>query len=67
MPFRSDDPARDFDRWDWEQERSRERHYLYKCAQCSEPVYDYEEYYDFDGDKVHEDCMLAWVEQYKVR
>lgn len=67
MAFRSDDPAADFDRWDWEQERSRERHYLCKCAQCGEPVYDYEEYYDFDGDKVHEDCMLAWVEQYKVR
>ena len=65
MPYRTDDPVADFDRWDTAMEQSRNRHYMCRCAQCREPLYDYDDYYDFDGDKVHEDCMLDWVERFK--
>lgn len=65
MPFRTDDPAADFDRWDAEQERRRERHFLCRCSQCNEALYDYDDYYDFDGDKVHEDCVMDWIAQFK--
>lgn len=65
MPFRTDDPVRDFERWDAEQERRRELHFLCRCSQCGEAVYDYDDYYDFDGDKVHEDCAMDWIAQFK--
>lgn len=67
MSYFSDDPGRDFDRWDEDMERGQRRHFVDNCPQCGEPVYDYEEHYDFDGYKVHDDCMLAYVEQFKVK
>ena len=45
--FYSDDPARDFDRWDAEQERKRAR--LPVCEKCKKHIQD-EDYYDVDGE-----------------
>ena len=38
MIFPSDDPGRDFDRWEAEQERFREE--LYGCDYCDETIED---------------------------
>lgn len=64
--FYTDDPATDFDRWDADQERKRERHVRGRCTHCGEDVYDWEDYYDIEGDLLHEDCLVSWAEQYKV-
>ena len=65
MVFRTDDPGRDADNWNAYYERLQERHFLCRCSQCGEALYDYDDYYDFDGDKVHEDCVMDWIEQFK--
>lgn len=65
MRYYSDDPVRDFDRWDADQERSRMRHRRGKCIHCGEDVYDYDDHYDIDGDLIHEDCLSGWAEQYR--
>ena len=61
----TDDPVADFDTWDRRQYEEQERHNIGKCAHCREPVYDYEEHYDFDGDLVHDDCLRGWAENFK--
>ena len=52
--FRSDDPGRDFDRWDAEQSKKLER--LPKCGICGEPIQS-EHYYEINGDNVCPDCL----------
>ena len=63
--YLSDDPVRDFERYDHEQTENNRKHYKCNCAQCGETVYDYEDYYDFYGDVVHDDCILDFVAQFK--
>ena len=65
MRFYSDNPVRDFSRWDAEQERKRERHCRGACTHCGEDIYDWEDYYDIDGTLLHDDCLIDWAAQYK--
>lgn len=34
------------------------------CEQCSEPIFEGETYFDFDGELVHEGCLKDWTEQF---
>lgn len=61
----TDDPVRDFDRWDAMMERQRESCCRGRCTHCGEDVYDYEDHYDIDGDLFHEECLLDWAQQYR--
>ena len=54
MFFYSDDPLRDFDRWDAEQqERLKE---LPDCADCGEKIYD-DHYYMINDEPICPDCL----------
>ena len=63
---RTDDPYRDFDRWDRERENSLEK--LPKCECCGEPIQD-EDLYDFeDGYLICEECVDEYIkERYKKK
>lgn len=38
------------------------------CAQCGEPIYEGEDFYEFpDGEAVHEDCGLDYIERFLKR
>ena len=63
--FYTDDPVRDFERYDAHQEERRRRRRRGTCSHCGEDVYDYEDYYDIDGELLHDDCLRGWAEQYK--
>lgn len=52
--FYSDDPARDFDRWDQELERRRARRP--ECSHCGERIQDEEAYY-INGEFICPKCM----------
>lgn len=55
----SDDPIRDFLRWDFERERQMEelRKKAPCCRECGENVLDCDFVYDIDGDYICENCM----------
>lgn len=53
--FRSCDPLMDFDRYDREQERQRER--LPKCEDCGKRIDD-DHYFEIDGEILCEDCVI---------
>ena len=50
----TDDPVRDFERWDAKREAELEK--LPKCCECGEAIQS-EYYYEFDGDLYCEDCL----------
>ena len=52
--FRTDDPARDWDRYCAEQEEELER--LPRCSECDEPITDAFCYY-INGEYICEECM----------
>ena len=52
--FRSDDPNRDFDRWDAEREERLKE--LPECVICREPIQD-EFYYELDGANICPACL----------
>ena len=54
MFIMTDDPYKDFDRWDAEQERQLAK--LPKCDDCGEPIQD-EHYFHIHGEILCEDCM----------
>lgn len=54
MLFISDDPHRDFDRYDAEQ--SRLIAMLPKCCECNEPIQD-DFCYEINGELICEDCL----------
>lgn len=35
------------------------------CEQCSDLIFDFEDYYEINGNMVHEDCLTDWAEQFK--
>ena len=63
--FYSDNPVRDAERWLAYQDKQAEAHRVGRCAHCGDDIFGYEEYYDFDGDLVHEDCLHGWAQNYK--
>lgn len=52
--FWSDDPHKDYDRYDAARQRELDR--LPKCANCGEPIQD-EYCYSFDGDLFCPECL----------
>lgn len=50
----TDDPIRDFHRYD--REREAELESLPKCCECDEPIQD-DYCYDIDGEYICEECM----------
>ena len=55
MFFRSDDPLRDFDRYDMAMAQREAR--LPVCDKCGKRIHD-EIYFDINGDVFCEDCMF---------
>jgi formylmethanofuran dehydrogenase subunit E len=53
--FRSDDPIRDFAKWEREQQAWEDS--LPRCDSCGEPVDDY--VFDIDGEVLCIECMIA--------
>lgn len=47
-------------------EQSRKEHVVGVCANCGEEVLSYEEHYNINGDLVHGDCVMVWLEQFRV-
>lgn len=55
--YYSDDPARDFDRYDMEQERKRARLPVCDNRKCRRQIDD-DYYFEIDGDILCEKCMI---------
>lgn len=55
--FYTDDPLRDFDRWDAEQNEKLKE--LPECADCGEKIYDETAFY-INCEWICEDCMDAY-------
>ena len=36
------------------------------CEGCGMRIYEFEDYYDINGELVHEECLLDWAAQYVV-
>lgn len=54
MSYYSDDPVRDYDRYDAEQEKKLED--LPQCSECDKYICD-DYCYEFDGEIICEDCL----------
>lgn len=52
--YRTDDPLKDFDRYDAEQERRIEK--LPRCSQCDSPIQDDYAYY-INGEWICDECL----------
>lgn len=61
--FYSDDPAKDFDRWDQEKERQLARLPVCEDKKCGKRI-DEDDYYDIDGEILCEDCMKRRYRRY---
>lgn len=57
MPYFSDNPAADFDRYDRDQERLLERLPVCEGDKCGERIQD-DLYFDVDGEILCEKCMI---------
>lgn len=58
-----------FDIWDAHErkmERAEKEHMIGCYAVCDEAVYDYDSYYDINGELVHDDCGLDWLMEYRI-
>jgi hypothetical protein len=56
MSYYTDDPARDFDRWDMEQERMRARLPICENPKCKKRIND-DFYFEVEGEILCESCM----------
>ena len=65
MSYYSDDPARDYDRYDADREKQLEK--LPRCSECDEPIQD-DSCYEINDELICEDCMdgnhRKWVDDY---
>lgn len=61
--FYSDDPARDFDRWDTEQARREARLPVCENPKCKKRIND-DFYWEIDGEILCEDCMNLRYRKY---
>ena len=55
--YYTDDPIADFERWDTEQNKRLEQRP--ECAECGEPIQDYEAYY-INDEWICESCMETY-------
>lgn len=37
------------------------------CAACNSEIYETDDCYDIDGDMIHDDCLTAWAEKFRVK
>ena len=44
-----------------------DEHYICDCPVCREPVMEWDDRYDIDGEIIHEDCLYAWAEKFLKR
>lgn len=61
--FRTDDPERDFDRWDMEQAREEARLPVCENRRCGKRIQD-EHYFEICGEILCEECMIARHRRY---
>lgn len=61
----TNNPARDAERYHEHLEDSGKK--IGVCEHCSDPIFEGEDYYDIDGDMVHEDCIRDYAERWLVR
>ena len=55
MPiFRTDNPDRDFDRWDRQREKALAK--LPRCSECDKPIQD-DFCYEINGELICEECL----------
>lgn len=52
--MRTDNPVRDFDRWDRQREKALEQ--LPRCSECDKPIQD-EYCYEINGELICPECM----------
>lgn len=57
----TDDPVRDYDRYDREQQKWLDR--LPKCDHCHEPIQDYN-YYKIEEANICEECLTEYCEEH---
>ena len=38
-----------------------------KCEHCGDDIYASEDYYEIEGEIIHEDCLREWAEKFLVR
>lgn len=60
MPFRTDDPLRDFNNWDSEQNKWLEQRPV--CADCGEHIQDDQAYY-INGEWICPNCMDSYLRE----
>jgi hypothetical protein len=37
-----------------------------ECAYCDEPILPWEDYYQFEDDLVHDDCVISHIQKFKI-
>ena len=37
-----------------------------KCDGCGDEIHSDEDYFDINGELIHEDCLYSWAERYRV-
>lgn len=62
MRYYTDDPVADFECYDRDQWRRAERQYIGECPVCREPIYEWEEPCNIDGEYVHQECEQCYLE-----
>lgn len=55
--MRTDNPVRDFDRWDRQREKALEQ--LPRCSECDKPIQD-EYCYEINGELICPECMRTF-------
>lgn len=36
------------------------------CEECGAEIYSGDDYYDIEGNLIHEDCLTGWAERFRV-
>lgn len=44
-----------------------DEYYICDCPVCGEPVMEWDDRYDIDGEIIHDDCLYAWAEKFLKR
>ena len=38
-----------------------------ECAHCDEAIFEWEDYYNIEGETIHDECLIDWAKQYQVK